>query len=238
MKKLFAPIFICLFALSVGFLNTSCDDVNKLLSNDETAAGLREALSIGTDTSVAQSGVVDGFFGNALIKVLLPDEMQEIVNRTQNIPFVNSTVNQGLDQLVLKMNRAAEAAAPQAKDIFKGTISNITFGDALGILQGGDRAATNFLDNNARPELYNAFLPKVETVTSQVGADAAFNTVTGFWNQYVGPFTGTNLTTDLNDYVTTKAMDGLFELIAQEEKKIREDPLHRVTSLLQRVFGQ
>ncbi|MCD8529198.1 MAG: DUF4197 domain-containing protein [Chitinophagales bacterium] len=214
-------------------LFTSCEELNDLLSQDDTAAGLREALKISTDTTVSQAGVLNGYYGNAAIKILFPEEASEVLTFIDNNPLLGSALNTLTENFVQRMNRAAEQAAPLAKDIFKETITNITISDALSILNGGNHAATEFLENNARPALYNAFKPIVEDKISEVGADIIWNQVTTGYNT----LSGNSINTDINDYVTNKALDGLFHLIAQEEEKIRQDPLHRVTELLQKVFG-
>jgi hypothetical protein len=151
MKKItfFTTLFLLLFAFSMH----SCEQLEDLLNNDETAAGLREALKISTDTTVTQAGVVDGFYQNASIKILFPDDAQssQILTFVNNNPILGAALGTLTENFVQRMNRAAEQATPLAKDIFKETISNITISDALGILNGGDNAATMFLENNATP---------------------------------------------------------------------------------------
>lgn len=233
MKKLLLFTIPTLFILFFSF--QSCDVIDDLLSNDETVAGLKEALSISTDTTVSQAGVLDGFYQNTTIKILFPDDAQssQIITFINDNPILSVALSSLTESFVERMNRAAENAAPLAKDIFKETITNITINDAVGILNGGDYAATEFLENNARPALYNAFRPIIEDKISEVNADVIWNQVTTSYNT----LSGNQVNTDINDYVTNKALDGLFHLIAQEEQKIRQDPLHRVTELLQRVFG-
>jgi hypothetical protein len=233
MKKI--SLFSVFFAIFIGFSMQSCDQLSDLLENDDVAAGLREALTIGTDTTVSQAGVTNGFYENLTIKILFPDDAQssQILTFVNSNPILGAALGNLTENFVQRMNRAAESATPLAKDIFKETIRNITFSDALGILNGGDFAATNFLENNARPALYTAFRPIIEDKISEVGADNIWSQVTGGYNT----FTGNQVNTDINDYVTNKALNGLFQLIAQEEQKIRQDPLHRVSELLQKVFG-
>jgi len=227
-------ILIILFSIFIGFSLHSCDEFESLISSDETAEALKEALNFSTDTTVAQAGVTNGFYQNATIKILFPDEADQILSYVDNYPILGSALNTLTESFVERMNNAAEKATPFATDIFKETISNITFDDALGILNGGENAATVFLENNARPALYSAFKPIVEEKISEVGADDIWSQVTNGYNT----LSGQSVNTDINDYVTNKALDGIFTLIAEEEKKIREDPLHRVTELLQRVFGE
>lgn len=233
MKKIgFLSVLLAIF---IGFSLQSCDQLADLLENDDVAAGLREALTFSTDTTVSQAGVTNGFYENLTIKILFPDDAQssQIISYVNSNPILGAALGTLTENFVQRMNRAAEGATPLAKDIFKETIKNITISDALGILNGGDFAATEFLENNARPALYTAFKPIIEDKISEVGADNIWSQVTGGYNT----LTGNQVNTDINDYVTNKALDGLFHLIAQEEQKIRQDPLHRVTELLQNVFG-
>ena len=232
MKKF--GILSLVLGLFIGLTIQSCEQLDGLLQNDDTAAALRQALEFSTDTTVSQAGVTNGFYLNPDIKILFPEEAQNIISVGQNNAIVGSVLNPLIESFTERINNAAEQAAPEAKSIFKETISNITISDALGILNGGDFAATNFLENNARPALYNAFKPIVENKISAVGADDIWSQVTTTYNAV--PLV-TPVNTDINDYVTNKALDGIFLLIAKEEQKIRQDPLHRVTELLQKVFG-
>lgn len=230
-KYIFIPV--SLFLIAFVFMTSSCEKIEGFLSQDETAAGLREALKVSTDTTVNKAGVTNGFYGNAAIKILFPPEAQEVLDFVDGSPILGAALGTLTENFVQRMNQAAEQAAPLAKDIFKETITNITISDALGILNGGEYAATNFLENNSRQPLYNTFKPIVEDKISAVGADDIWSNVTSSYNT----LSGQQVNTDINAYVTDKALDGLFHLIAEEEKKIREDPLHRVTDLLERVFG-
>lgn len=232
MKKF--GLFSLVIALFLGFSMQSCEQLDDFLQNDDTAAGLREALKISTDTTVNQAGRTNGYYLNPDIKILFPEDAQNIITVAQNNPISGAVLNPLIESFTQRINNAAEQAAPLAKDIFVETITNITISDALGILNGGDFAATNFLENNARPALYNAFKPIIEDKISAVGADNIWSQVTTTYNAV--PLV-TPVNTDINDYVTNKALDGIFTLIAKEEQKIRQDPLHRVTELLQKVFG-
>lgn len=244
MKKLFLGLlaFIGIFSL------TSCEQLEGLLSNDETVAGLKQALVFSTDTSVFQTSALDGYFKNAAIKIVFPKEAENI-QKILELPMVNTVGKPLLDGLELKMNRAAEKAAPVAKDIFVNAITNLTFTDAINILKGGDNAATLYLRKQADSTLYKAFYPEVDKAMKSVGADVAWQEVTTQYNTYgdnpvvsaAASVAGLNfapVNTDISAYTTNKALDGLFHLIAEEEKKIRNDLSHRVTDLLQRVFKQ
>lgn len=243
MKKL----LIGIFALITIFNLASCEELNKIIGPDETAAALKEALKFSTDTSVTQTSKMNGYFGNAAIKIVFPKEAENI-EKIMKLPGVNQVGQPLLNALELKMNQAAEKAAPLARDIFISAITNLTITDALKILKGDQDAATQYLRANANLILYNAFYPEVESAMSSVGADVAWNQLTTQYNNYAGdPIVNTAASiaglsfapvdTDISAYVTHKALDGLFHVIAQEELKIRTDATHRVTDLLQRVFG-
>ena len=203
------------------------------LSQDEIRMGLREALHVSTDTSVYQASSVNGFLGNAAIKIVVPSEVQRVIDKTRNIPLVNNAVAGAVERFEESMNRAAEDAAGEAKEVFKEVIQNITFQDVVQILNGEDDAATQFLKDNARQSLYDRFYPIIDNSISKKNVDQTWSQVTGLYNQHVGG----EIETDLNAYITNKALNGLFYLIAEEEAKIRKDPMHRVTEILQKVFG-
>lgn len=243
MKK----IIIILIGIVTIFNMSSCEELEGLVGNDETIAGLKEALIVSTDTSVMKTSKTNGFFGDAAIKILFPEEADNI-KKILDLPVVNQVGQPLMDGLVLKMNQAAEEAAPLAKDIFVNAITNLTITDALNILGGDQDAATQYLRANANTQLYDAFYPKVENAMSSVGADVAWNQITTQYNTYSGdPIVSTAASiaglnfgpvdTDISAYTTNKALDGLFIVIAKEEAKIRTDITHRVTDLLQRVFG-
>ena len=224
----------------------SCEELEKVISSDETAKGLKEALKISTDTSVTQTSVIDGYFGNAALKIIFPKEAENI-KKILELPIVQQVGEPLLDALELKMNRAAEQAAPAAKEIFVNAITNITINDALSILKGNDDAATMYLRANADTVLYDAFYPVVNDAMVSVGADLAWSELTTYYNSLTNDVTvvaavslaGLSLDpidTDISSYTTNKALDGLFHVVAEEEKKIRNDITHRVTDLLRRVF--
>lgn len=244
MKK----ILIGIFALITVFNLASCEELDNLVGSDETTAALKEALKISTDTSVMQTSKTNGYFGNAAIKIIFPKEAENIQKILQ-LPVVNTVGQPLLDGLELKMNQAAEKAAPVAKDIFISAITNLTITDALNILNGDQDAATQYLRANANTQLYDAFYPEVEKAMTTVGADVAWNQVTTQYNTYsnnpivtsaaaIAGLSFGPVDTDISAYTTNKALDGLFHVIAEEEVKIRSDVSHRVTELLQRVFGK
>ncbi len=242
--------WVTLVAMSALLLPvTSCDDfniddyLNNGLTEGEVAAGLRQALEVATDTSVNQASKTDGYLANAAIKILLPPEVQT-VNQfiNDNVPGVSGLSQTILDELVVKLNRAAENAATKATPIFVDAITGITITDAFDILQGSDTAATTYLKGATFTPLKDAFKPDIQNSLEAVGAQQVCGTLTTNYNTVAstaGLF-GLSLpamNTDLADYTTGKALDGLFHYVAQEEKEIRENPLDRVTELLQKVFG-
>lgn len=227
-RKLIVPLFV--LTAFCGVTWTSCDVIDSVLSDGEIAEGLKEALRVGTDTAVFKGSAFDGYFGNALIKILMPPEGQPIVDAIGLIPG-----GQGLvDGVVMKLNRAAEEAATEATPIFVDAITNLTITDALGILNGHDRSATEYLNTQTSDGIHTAFKPKIETALTSVGAQQAWTELTGLYNAI--PFI-TPVNADLADYTTTKAKDGLFHLVGNEEELIREDPVHRVNEILENVFG-
>ena len=203
-------------------------------SQEEIRRGLKEALHVSTDTSVRKASAVNGFLANEAIKIAVPEEAQRVIEKTRKIPIVNKAIARVMENFEENMNRAAEDAAGDAKEVFKEVIQNITFQDVVQILNGEDNAATQFLENNARQSLYDRFYPIVDNSMSKKNIDQTWSQVTGLYNQHVGG----EIETDLNKYITDKALDGLFYLIAEEEAKIRKDPMHRVTEILQKVFGR
>jgi hypothetical protein len=199
------------------------------LSETRIANGLKEALQIGTANTVTRTGKTDGYFGNPLIKILLPEKFQSV---EKGLRFAGYGAQ--VDEVVLSMNRAAEAAAPEAKRIFWDAITGMTFDDAQQILKGHDTAATDFFKDRSSSSLYDAFRPVVDNTLNTVGTVEKYNAMTDRVRQL--PFVKSQFL-DLNDYVTNKSLHGLFLILAEEEKRIRENPAARVTDLLKDVFG-
>lgn len=230
--KRFAKIAL-VAALPLTF--SSCELLSSL-TNTDVVAGLKEALTVSTDTSTTRLSTVNGYFANQAVKILLPPEAAAVETTLRSIPGVGDAV---VDDLLLKMNRAAETAATEAGPIFKNAITNITFTDAMNILNGPDDAATQYLKTQTYTQLQTAFQPHIETALTSVGAQQVWNTVTttyNSWNDFI-PGT-TDINDDLASYTTQKALDGLFHLVAIEEGKIRNEVNHQVSELLQKVFGQ
>lgn len=198
---------------------------------DTTVAGLKKALTIGTGNAVSAVSKIDGYFKNEAIKILLPENIQNIANILSKIGYQKE-----VDEFILSMNRAAEKATPKAKDIFISAIKEMTFDDARKILTGGETSATDYFKSKTFNKLYESFKPIISNSMNEVGTTKAYKNM---MNKYtsMSPFFGME-SIDLDHYVTKKALDGLFYMLALEEKKIRTDPSARVTELLRKVFGR
>ena len=200
------------------------------LDKDTVAAGLKEALSIGSQNAVKAGSQVDGYFKNPAIKIPLPEKVQKVEK-----PLRKIGLSKQVDEFIVTMNRAAEKSAPQAKDILVGAVKEMTIVDAINILKGGDTAATEYMRSKTYDKLYGAFKPTVTKAVMDVG-------VTKSYQQLVDKAKKSRLikdeSLDLDHHVTSKALDGLFYLLGQEEKKIRKDPVAQVTDLLKKVFGK
>jgi hypothetical protein len=195
-----------------------------------TVSGLKEALSIGTENAVKAVSKTNGYFGNQMVKILLPDKLQKVADAVAKLGFQKQ-----VDSFILSMNRAAEAAAPKATALFVDAIKAMSFEDARKILQGGDTAATQYFKGKTSKKLYDEFKPVVTTNMNKVGVTKAYKDMVAPYESL--PFTSKE-SVDLDHYVTNKALDGLFLMIGQEEKKIRTNPAARVTDLLKTVFGK
>jgi hypothetical protein len=201
------------------------------LSDNKIIAGLKEALEIGTGNAVNFTGRLDGFFKNAVIKILMPPKLRT-VEKTLRTLGQNALV----DEFVMSMNRAAEKAAPEARRFFVGALKEMTFDDARKILFGGqDTAATDYFKGKTALRIGASFKPIISRALEDVGATRKYKEMMGGLTQL--PFMRKQ-SFDLDDYVVGKALDGLFYMVGEEEKKIRKDPLARVTSILQEVFGR
>ena len=198
------------------------------LSDERVAAGLREALQVGTGNAVQLTGRPDGYFRNEAIKIVMPAQLRTIEKGLRRVGY-----GRQVDEFILSMNRAAEGAAPLAKDIFWNAIKQLTFDDARHILSGGDSAATEYFRRKTSEELTVAFRPVVERSMNEVGATRRYEDLTRRAQSV--PFVHIQ-TLDIGAYVVAKALDGLFHVLSEEERKIRTDPAARVTSLLKEVF--
>lgn len=199
------------------------------LGSSEIAAGLREALKVGTGRVIATLGREDGFNGDPKVRIPLPELLAQAQSSLRLIGAAGL-----IDDLELRINRAAEQATPIAKDIFWQAITSLTFEDVNAIYKGPDDAATQYLDRTTRGSLDEAMRPIVDNALAEAGAVAVYDSIIA--RAQFAPLLP-DLKTDLTDYVLTGAMDGIFSYLATEEAAIREDPLKRTTALLKRVFG-
>jgi len=199
------------------------------LSDNQIVSGLKEALHVGTGSAVQLTGRPDGYFGNPAIKILMPEKLRMLESGLRTVGY-----GPKVDEFILSMNRAAETAAPAAKQIFWNAITAMSFEDARKIWSGGDTAATEYFRSKTSGELTTAFRPIVERATNEVGVTRQYKDMLGRAQGI--PFLKTE-SLDVDQYVVTKALDGLFVVLGQEEKKIRTNPAARTTELLKQVFG-
>jgi len=197
-------------------------------AQSKVADGLKEALRVGTDNAVRSAGRMDGYFRNAAIRILMPRQLRPLEQGLRAVGREDI-----VDEFVLAMNRAAERAAPYAKDIFVDAILEMTFDDARRIFSGGDTAATDYFRAKTSERLVEAFRPVVEDAMNDVGATRQYKEIVGRYRFL--SVRGDAM--DIDGYVVAKGLDGLFHILGEEEKKIRRDPAARVTRILRDVFG-
>jgi hypothetical protein len=249
-----APAFDLLDQLGVKKVGTnqSSSSLSIPLSQDQMVQGLKEALGKGIQHAVSSLGQTNGFLNNVNVRIPMPDKLQSAEKALRSMKQ-----DKLADDLVLTMNRAAEQAVPTAVDVFSDALKQMSIMDAKNLLTGSTNAATEFFRRTTETNLYSRFLPIVkkstqtnrvmesyksliakaqQTGTGGLGAlgqsSGAFGTLLNKGTEYVG-----NNAIDLDDYVTHKALDGLFKMIGEEEKKIRDNPAARSTELMQKVFG-
>ena len=198
------------------------------LSSSEVSTALKQALNLGVEEGIEKLSAEDGYFKNELVKILMPEELRKVENVLRSFGLSKLA-----DESVKLFNRAAEDAVTEAAPIFADAITSMSFSDAKTILLSDDNAATDYLEQKTSNQLYNAFQPKVKASLGKVGADKVWNKLITSYNM----FTGKNVTTDLNQYVTEQALDGVFKMVAEKESGIRNNAVFRTTSVLQEVFG-
>jgi hypothetical protein len=208
---------------NLGLSTKQEPDVNTITS------GLKEALLIGTEKAVNEVSKVDGYLGNKTIKILIPEKIQKVADVLKKVGY-----QKYVDDLITSMNRAAEKAAPKATSHFVNAIKEITFDDARNILNGNETAATDYFRTKTSDKLYDEFEPIISSSMNEVGVTRIYKDMMKKYTSL--PFMKEELF-DLDHYVTNKALEGLFYMIAREEEKIRTDPGARVTELLRTVFG-
>jgi len=233
---------LMLFVVLCG-LFLSCDTLNKIsetvgtsgvapLSNDEVVRGLKEALTVGITNSVNLTSVTNGFLKNADIRLPFPPDALKVREKAMEWGLKNQ-----VEKFETTLNRAAEEATKEALPIFKNAILNMSVKDGFAILRGGNGAATKFLKDNTNDQLVSAFSPKVRAAIATVKLTEYWNPIMSKYNS-AAPLLGLNtVNPDLDQYITQKAIDGLFKMVEKEENKIRENPVARVSDLLKRVFA-
>ena len=237
--------------LLIVFLFTGCAELVKILetagpatlTEAEVVRALKEALTVGAENSARKLAAENGYYGDELVKILLPDEAKIIVDNISRIPGGEALV----EDVILRINRAAEDAAKEIAPIFISSVTQMTINDAFNILNGSDNAATEYLRRTTYNELYNLYKPKIQASTEKdivgnVSLKDSWESLTGKWNSIANTIAGrlANLepvNTDLDDYLTDKALSGVFLKVEGEEQKIRNEVSARVTPLLQKVFG-
>lgn len=233
------------------FIFTGCAELMNILQTTGTAAlteadvigGLKEALITGARNSATRLAVENGYYGDALIKILLPDEAKMIVDNISKIPGGDKLI----EDVVLRINRAAEDAAKEVAPIFVSSVTSMSISDAFNILNGADNAATIYLRNKTYDQLYQLYRPKIQASTEKkiignISTKESWNTLTSKWNTVANSIAGKiaglkPVNTELDDFLTSKALSGMFLKVEGEELKIRKEVSARVTPLLQKVFG-
>lgn len=235
-KKIFQFFVILFFILITTFKASAQFDwlseifnSQKHLSDKKIVSGLKEALKVGIQNAIKTTGKPNGYFNNESIKILLPEKF-EILDKTLR------TVGAGekLDEFILSMNRAAEKAAPEAKDIFLDAIFDMTFDNVITVYKGGDTAATDYLKEKTYSKLVEKYQPTVKETLAKYDVTKKYNEIVDKYESI--PFVNKFMALDLDHYVLQKALDGLFHVLGEEESKIRKDPAARVTKLLREVF--
>lgn len=218
-------------------------ETNQALTQTEVVSGLKEALRVGSDSAAMKLAKLNGYYGDPAVKLLLPPEAAIITDNISRIPGGEKLV----EDLILRINRAAEDAAREAAPVFLNAIRQMTIQDAFTILKGENNAATQYLKANTFNELFNLYQPKLKSsldkkLVAGVSANETWDNLTGQWNKVAGSMVGQvagfkKVEVQLDSYLTNKALDGIFLKLAEEEAEIRNDPAARVTEILKRVFG-
>ena len=201
------------------------------LTESEMITGLKDALGVSIEKTISELGTTDGFLGNSLVRIVVPEKLQMVATGLRK-------VGQGalVDSFETSMNRAAEQAVPATADIFSGAIKKMSFADAQAILSGPDNAATTYFEETTRASLFERIKPIVQGETSKVGVTGYYKAMEDKASAML-PLISGGKSTDLDSYVTNSALDGLFKVMAEYEKDIRTNPVARTTDILQKVFG-
>ena len=245
MKIRYIGLFITLIVFTgcAELLNVMQSSVAVPLTEDEVVSGLKEALEVGAKNAAGRLSVENGYFGDAAVKIMLPDEAKTIIDNISRIPGGEQLV----EDVILRINRAAEDAAKEVAPIFVNSITSMTVRDAFNILKGADNAATSYLKATTYNDLHMLFRPKIQNSTEKkiignVSTKDSWVALTGKWNSVANSLAGKlaglkPVNTDLDEYLTRKALEGMFSKVEIEELKIRKEVSARVTPLLKRVFG-
>ncbi len=225
--------------LLVAFIVSGCDVLQNLptttgiggvVTEAEAGKGIKEALSQGLANAVLQLNTTDGFFKDALYKILLPPEAKKVETTLRDLGM-----GKLVDKAILQINRGAEDAAGYAKPIFADAIKNMTLQDAIGLVKNGDTSATHFFREKTTAKLVAAFLPIIKSSLDKVDATKYYGDIVNTYNKMPTTFKKSN--PDLPSYVVGKAVDALFDQVAKEEANIRANPLARTSDILKKVFG-
>lgn len=230
-----AIVLLLSFACTTTQLNQAINDINKSiggqkpLTTAEVAEGLKEALINGISKGADQVSQLDGYFKNPEVKIPFPPDIKKVENTLRDIGLGNE-----VDKFIMTLNRGAEDAAKEAKPIFINAITSMAIEDAWGILKGDQDAATQYLKRTTSAQLREKFRPVIQNSLNKVNATRYYSDLVTRYNKIP---TVDKVNPSLDEYATNKAIDGLFLMIAKEEKNIREDPAARTTDLLKKVFG-
>ena len=242
--KIFISIFVFTLLMlgSMQDSNAAWDDFLEIFSDNpapevqqltdsEVVNGLKEAITKGVQTAITSLGKENGFYGNPMVRIPMPEHLQKIEDTLRTLKQEKYA-----DEFKLTMNRAAEQAVPATREVFIEAIKNMTFDDAREILNGPDNAATSYFRKSSKPQLIEKILPIVSQATEKAGVTRSYKSMMdkmGFMSSLID-----TESMDVDKYVTNKAVSGLFKMIAQEEKLIRNDPAARTTEILKKVFNQ
>lgn len=235
MKRIYVIVLLALMGCTAAQINQALLTAGQTiggeapLTNDDVAAGLKEALIKGISNGSDMASQLDGYFKNEAIKILFPPDVKRVEEKLRQIGLGNE-----VDKFVMTLNRGAEDAAKEAKPIFISAVRSMTIEDAWGILKGEQDAATQYLKRTTSAQLKEKFSPVIQNSLDKVNATKYYGDLVGTYNKI--PFVD-KANPDLNDYATDKAIEGLFVMVAKEEKDIRQNPMARTTDLLKRVFG-
>jgi len=227
------PLFLpnpCYAGFLDRIMNLLDSAVPEKLDENTIISGLKEAISVGTNNAVSSVSKIDGYFKNPSIKIPIPEKIEKVADGLRKFGYQKL-----VDDFIISMNRSAEKAALKATPIFIDAIKEMTFEDAKKILNGSETAATSYFKEKTNDKIYDVFKPVIASSMDETGATRAYKNITGKFASL--PFVKPEFL-EIDRYVTNKALEGLFFVIGQEEKKIRNDPAARISELLIKVFGK